>query len=239
MNKKHKIDQLFEKYKIKEPIPPEIRSQLNKSKKKVLINILGHGKKSFPVIITVSILLFVKKFGINLTLFKSAILAGISVIIITGAAAFSTVAVYNKFLTSNGIKQPIIDVPADKINNAEKFSSDKTIIRIPYEVGIMNIYSDEKSSAVSSKIMAGIIQSLIKSKNPDFAGFVSDSKSSNKAKKILTGSVLKLDNNYKITLKLVDFETTQILVYITETIEKEDDISIAAVSIARKILKKM
>ena len=48
-----------------------------------------------------------------------------------------------------------------------------------------------------------------------------------------------MDNIYKITLKLVDFKTTQILVYITETVEKEEDAARASESIAKKILEKM
>ncbi len=250
MNKKNNIDQLFEKYKMKEPLPPEVRSRINKSKKKSLINILSQGKKNYFIIITVSVLLFMKKFGLNLTLLKSVILAGASAVIITGTAVVSTAAVYYKIFNPNDLKKPVMDVPEDITNTSgiststnEKSSADKTFaapkVQIPFEVGIMYFYSDAKSSAFSSKIMAGVTQNLIKLRNPDFAGFVSDSKSSNKAKKILTGSVLKLDNNYKITLKLVDFKTTQILVYITETVEKEEDAARASESIAKKILDKM
>ena len=250
MNKKNKIDQLFEKYKMKEPLPPEVRSRMNKSKKKALINILSQGKRNYPIIITVTVLLFLKKFGLNLTLLKSAILAGASAVIITGTAVVSTAAVYYKIFNPADLIKPEIDVSADKnsssgisISSDDKSSADKTFtapkVQVPFEVGIMYFYSDAKSSALSSKIMSGVTQSLIRLKNPDFAGFVSDAKSSNKAKKILTGSVLKIDNIYKITLKLVDFKTTQILVYITETVEKEEDAAKASESIARKILEKM
>ncbi len=231
------IKKIYEKYKLTDKLPLEAKRVMLKSKKAVFINVLKKQKKySIFMLFVVSVFFWVKKFGLTISLIKSFIFTAI-----VSAAMVATISVGSYYGVKKIIKNPAqIEKTKEKavpevIEKTPGVSQTPVKKAINYQLNIVPFeyegIADESIKSLESKI----VNNLNKIMGKNSANLISRSKKSITAKKIVLGSVAKVDQNYFITIKVMNPESSKVLLYINEDIDQVDQVDQVCSKIAKKL----
>lgn len=236
MTRKDPIRELLKKYKLDRPLPDGQKNRLGSIRKKSMISILRkRGKYSPFVLIVVWFFFWIKRFGVSLSLGKSAVVVFTAIIITMGAVATSAYYAVNLLLKEE-IKTERIKQDVNKNAGPEAASGREAAHR--YQIVIGSFEFDPEIGATGRQINNSIRYELIRIKGgntvapPGVPGTVA-------IKNILVGSIIKLDKTYRITAKIIDRSTSRVIYLVSESADSTQDIPRACRALSEKIAAKI
>lgn len=259
-----KLVSVLQKYKFDMPVPEDVRSKSFQARKNILTNILKTKKKySIFVLLVLKFYFLLKHLGISLSVATTAIVVGTLVTITTSATAIgSYIAV--KHIVRSG--EPRVELhqekpePDNPSRSAQKELPEKlktdTVVRVEkppirktpreevtskpafYSIGITSFEYEDDTGPLAKKVTRTLHRELVRLKGKNSVAYVS-SKNKNKIKNYLLGSVIKYGKLYRVTARVVNKKTSQVILYQTETANSEADLDAACKRLSEKVAGKM
>ncbi len=250
MNQADTLKEVIKKYKLQMPMEPYQKKLLNDSKKRTYIRILKKHGLYFTILLPViSFLYWVKKFGITLSLAKSALIVGAAALItagvVTGGSFYIVKEVIlkkpeniekkiNKNVDSNTNKNPVDKKDKTRASEKPSFLSGQ----VTYRIGIIPFKFDGDKK-IASAALQEILSNIRRIKGKNSAAVFDLSSMGKRVSKKLTGTLIKLGGSYRISIKLIDLKNSKIELYTSETAKRENDLANACKKLAVKIAKKI
>ena len=246
------LKSVIDKYKLDEPVPSEVRIAMERSRKKSLIRILKEdAERAIFITLAVSFFLWIKKFGISISIAKSAIAVAAALIIgagtITAAGVYSTVKVLD-YLSDN--KQKIEKTEELKSVSGEKKETETN--QIPeitsFAVAVHTVDMDDAPDRSLSEYRNKMIQSLRSIKGSKAAIILENLDEYHTSDKTLSISIIRLDEKsktsenesvYRILAKIINSANSQVLMYSSVTADGESSIPDSIQKLAQKISAKL
>ena len=249
------LQQVVSKYKLDAPVPEKVQKAMRKAKRKTLIGVFRkHNKYSLFLFITVSVFFWFKKIGITISVLKSAIItataAAVSAAgILTGSYYFVQKIIIPQLkdipennqdiktgVSTRILKDKVITKDDKTINEKIKPSINK---EIRYKLGLINFRYDKSISGIGKRISSLIKNNLTRIRGKGTIANIYTIPKSIRPSKVLTGTIIKLDQSYRITVKVINKKTLKVLLYETETAQSEKEINNACKKLSQKIAKKI
>jgi hypothetical protein len=235
------FNRVMEKYRFVEPLPADVQHHLRKSKRRQFNRTLKRTSGYSALFALISNLFFtLKKYGIAITITKSAILLGIAALL---TAAAASTALY--FLVLQKVPDPdVITKARERVTGTlEQDSALKESTDYPAEpaaviedrLGVQaftGINLPDNRVAVVTDRMA---RSLAALRGGDRVVNLRLGRGGKKSGMMLLGSVESSDGSFSITARVVSVKDSRILFYDTETAGSEQDINGACSRLADKI----
>jgi hypothetical protein len=232
-SRKDAIKELLKKYKFDRPLPDDRKKQLGRIRKKSMIAILEKkGKYSSFLFLAVTFFFWVKRFGISLSLGKSAVAVLTAMIVILGAVATSAYYAVSGLLMKHEItsEQAMTSPTKDPGRPLEPPREEKT----SYRIVVGNFDFDPELAAAGRQTNSSIRSELLRIKGGTMVA-MAGAPGSAKTNMILAGSIIRLDATFLITAKIIDRTTSRVLFLVSESAESEQDIPRACRVISEKI----
>lgn len=246
MNNEELLNSIIKKYELADPVPADVRAFMEKSRREGLVNILKEqAPRALFVTVAVSFFLWLKKFGISLSIFKSSVAVGTAIAVGAGAATvvsvYSTVkitkqlsSVHNEPGSGTRIEQaPVIEQPPLTI---EAISIPEFIT---YTVAVAHVEMDNNDPDTLKEYTRMVISELRKAGGEEAAIGIDKLDSTHKSDRILALSIIKLNDNlvssYRISAKVIDSSNSEVLKHVSETVGSKGDIPETLRSLALKV----
>lgn len=252
MNNEDILKSVIDKYKLDEPVPSDVRIAMESSKKESLISILkGDAERAIFISLTVSFFLWIKKFGISISIAKSAIAVAAALIIgagtITAVSVYSTVLVLD-YLSDN--KQKIEKAEELKSVSGEKKEAETYQIQeiTSFAAAVHRVDMDDVPDITLSEYRNLMIQALRSIKGSKAAIILENLDEYHISDKTLSISIIRLDEKsktsgagpvYRISAKIINASNSQVLMYSSVTADGESSIPDSIQKLAEKISVKL
>jgi hypothetical protein len=213
------LNNLLDTYKFTRPIPVEVRRRIMKEKRRTLVAILKE-KQKYSVFILLALYLYflAKKLGISLPIAKVVMLTGVTAVTSAALVATGSYKLAQHIITHSSaiIQESPITMEAEK----EKTEPDKigTSHSAPAAVGnetviiglvpFDSLQGDDPVARKAAAILAGKLDELENTRGILMSPARRDYGA---IRYLIFGSVVKSAGKYKIMVRLVDRETSQIL----------------------------
>jgi len=252
MNTEKTLKAVIDKYKLSEPVPFDVRMAMEKSRKENLIKILKRDvHRAIFLSMVVSFFLWIKKFGISISIIKSAV--AVSVALIIGAGIITVAGVYTTGKIIDYIsdeKQKIEQVQDIKIDSGsnEKTEESGAPEIISYAVAVSPVEMDNASYKLLSEYRNIMIRELRKIKGTKAAINLNSLDEYHLADKTLNISIIKLNEKsqgsgdesvYRISAKIISSTNSRVLMHTSETAAGENAISGSIQKLAAKLSAKL
>ena len=244
MNKDELLTAVIAKYELSQPVPSDVRAFIEKSRRDGLAAILKQGaRRALPVTAVVTFFLWIKKFGLSVSIVKSAV--AVTAAITLGAGAIAAGSVYGTVKLTDYLKNRKADV---KINEpavtGKSVMIDKKNDRAPevilYSVAVSKVEMDNTAGKVLSGYTDTVIRELRRKRGQKAAIAFTGLDRYHKADKILSISIIKLEENreavYRISAKIINSSDSRLLRHESLTTDKEQEIDSSLKKLAGKIL---
>jgi len=212
---------VLEKYKFTAPVPPEVRREIMKRKRKILVNILKRYGAYTPFVgASLTVFLFMRNVGFSLTLIQSA---GILVVATALAAATVTGGVY--YTVTRVLSRPTaVELPSPPAENGSTTISDRPsaprdglqLSPPTYYIAPVDV-SEGVTQEASEKVKAAIFSEITRAKGPGSVTYAP----STPAVRGVAFTMEKAGDAYTLTARLVDRDTGRILHIFTETATRD------------------
>jgi len=233
------FNRLMEKYRLTEPLPPHVRRHLRKSKRRQFIIILKRTSGYSALFVLISNVFFtLKKFGMAITIVKSAIIIVAAALLTAGAV---TMAVYFLVLQNvpdpeavTGVRDSVIGTEdRDRALKDEPPAEPMSVIED--RIGIqafsgVNLPVD-RATGISDRIAGELSALLGESRVINLRVGRGEKRSG----MILLGTVEESNGSFSIIARVVNVKDSVILFYDKETAASEGDIDGACGRLAKKI----
>lgn len=245
MNEKISLESLLSTYKFTEPLPPAVRKEMLKSRKKTIVHILKKNRQyGLMTFLIISLFFFARKTGITLSLMKATVAAWtaavLTTITITGAAVYTVHRIIekNKPLETE-IQQAAEPVTANTGGRNETPQAVSTPVVI-YHVGIIPFDNSGVDTSIARNITAAL-KAELSSRLPGkrIAVFSSRDTEDHIIKNMLMGSVIRFGEGYRFTARIIDPASSKILFYKSVEIHSENDIPEACRNFSGEIAGKL
>jgi hypothetical protein len=246
------LKSVINKYKLDEPVPSDVRIAMETSRKESLTRILKEdAERAIFISLAVSFFLWIKKFGLSISIAKSAIAVAAALIIgagtITAAGVYSTVIVLD-CLSDN--KQNIEKAEEPKtVSGENKETEAKPVQEIKsFAVAVNTVDMDDAADRSLSEYRNKMIQSLRSIKGPKAAIILENLDEYHTSDKTLSISIIRLDEKskisaaesvYRISAKIINTANSQVLMYSSVTADGESSIPDSIQKLAEKISAKI
>lgn len=245
MKEKVSLELLLSSYKFTEPVSPEIKKQMLRSRKKTIIHILKKNRQygiiSFLII---SLFFLARKSGITLSIMKATIAAWTTAIVMTAAITGAAVYTVHYIIEKNtpiqreipGQSSPAAVGPVVKKDTAERATPSVVV----YHVGIIAFENIGVDKSIAGKITDGLkteLSSILPGKR--IAVFRSADTEGSSIRNLLMGSVIRFGDGFRLTARVIDPVSSTIVLYKSEEIRSEDDIPAACRSFSGAIAGKL
>lgn len=189
-----------------------------------LLNIYKRNKKNSWIAVAAVYLLFAaKKVGISLSVFQCYLLVAIvPAVLVIGISVGSGYAIRSHMHKS--------ELPVEPTVSAFKAAPENIPIvgkQVEYRIRVSTFRHDGFSAPVAEKLKTALYTELIRLKGKGFAGLDGNNSSSSD---ILTGSVIRTDQRYTVSIKLTD-GNAKVILFKQESFTDEAEIE----SLTRKI----
>lgn len=244
MNSEETLKAVIDKYKLSEQIPPEVRASIARHRKDGLIRILGKDTKNTLFIsAVVSFFLWIKRFGIPISITKSAAIIVTAVAVAAGTLAVTGVYATRIILRHIHVEEQRATPVTEDINIPGQVLRLETLPRevINYDLAVSSIEMNDLPGNERSALTEKIIASLRKKSGENAAISIDQIDRYHIAGRILSISIIKLEDKsgesalYRISVKIVRSSDSMVIVHTSVTVENEDSIPAALDEIAGKI----
>lgn len=233
---------VIDRYELSEPVPPDVRMAMENSRRENLIRIL---KKDAHHAIFISaaagFFLWIKKFSISLSIAQSAV--AVSAAVVIGAGAVTVTGVYTGKKIIDYISNDMQKFEENQDRKTE--STGKPVVPgiLKYAVAVSQLEIGDASDDRLSEYTNMMVLDLRKIKGGQAAININSLDKNHVSDKILSISVIKLKEfqtsgnkgEYRISVKIVDINNSQVLMYASETVENERGIPDSLHRLAKKI----
>ena len=243
---------VIDKYKLDDPVPFEARMVMEKSRKENLVRILKKETGGIIFIsLVVSFFLWIKKFGISVSIAKSAV--AVTAALIIGAGVITAAGVY----TAGKIADYISDnnQKTEHIQNLKKDSGESInpeVQAVPeiisYSVAVAPVEMDDVPDKLLSEYRNQMIHELRENKGVKAAVNSYSLDNYHTSDKTLQVSIIKLDEKskasgaesvYRISAKIISTADSRVLMYSSVTADGESTIPDSIKKLAEKISAKL
>jgi hypothetical protein len=245
MNEKISLESLLSEYKFTEPLPPEVRKGMLKSRKKTIVHILKkHRQYGLMTFLILSLFFFARKTGITLTLMKATVAAWTAAILTTVAVTGAAVYTVHRIIEKNKPPETELHQASEPVtvqtggkDGTPQAASAPVII---YHVGIIPFDSSGVDTSVARTITAAL-KAELSSRLPGkkIAVFPSNDTEDHIIKNMLMGSVIRFGEGYRFTARIIDPVSSKILFYKSVEIHSENDIPEACRNFSGEIAEKL
>ncbi|HPS57093.1 MAG TPA: hypothetical protein PK514_03220 [Spirochaetota bacterium] len=238
MNNEELLGAVINKYKLDEPVPAGVRRSMEQSRNDNLVKILKQdAQHALFISAVVSFFLWIKKFGVSVSIVKSA--AAVTAAIAIGAGAITAAGVYGTVKITGYLHGTNKDATGTVLTVAreEKVSAGPEVIT--YSLAVSQVEMDDAAGNVLSGYTDTVIKELRRSSGPRAAVNFDMLDSFHKADRILSVSIIKLDEKshsvFRISAKIISSTNSQVLKHVSETVSREDEIPDALRILAVKV----
>lgn len=232
MNRDDTLKAVIEKYKLSEPVPPDVRIAMEKSRRKNLTAILKKGiMPAFFISAVVTFFFWIKKFGISLTITKCA--AAVSAAMIIGTGVVTAAGIY----TAGKIISLVSDnkINTGNINSFPETKPGQSSARevLHYGVAVQDVVMDNVSDTEISTYTTKMINELRKIKGAGIAININNLDAFHVSDRILSVSIMKLEEKksfsgtrtiYRVSAKIINSTNSHILMHTSVTAENLEEI---------------
>ncbi len=223
------------------PVPDDVKKHIRRSKagnfRKVLKKTGGYS----IIFGSISYIFFtLKKYGLSVTIIKSAVIWGISLILSVAAVTAGIYFSARYFIPSGTVNRTMVPVESGlkEMEIPEKEAPARRSTAAPSSGKLIGIntfkgadVSREEKRAVTDAVTASLKQYL-----DDTTGITVNRSGSRRAGLVLLGSVERNNGSYIINARLVRVSDAKIIMYTQEKIESLDSIESASERIALRII---
>ncbi|MCP4130226.1 MAG: hypothetical protein GY754_04525 [bacterium] len=256
MSQVDQFKKVLVKYKFHNPTPPENKKAVGKFKKDTLVTILKKkGKYGLFVSLVISLFLWTKKAGFSISIGKIMLIVAavgtVTAATISAGAYFTVkyIAETRSLEKTEPIEKNELDImepTKDTIKDSEKKTAFAPPVtpdkkpeaeKIRYKLAVTGLQYDSSIKDIGRKINNSILAGVVSIGGKDAAARISTIPKKERPKKILSGTIVKLDETYRISAKIV--EKGRVILYETETAKSKDDIDRACKALSKKIAGKL
>ena len=229
-----------------EPASPELQEYIRKVKLKQFRKTLKRTRAYSVAFALVTYIYFtLKKMGIGITIYKSAVILALGSSITAasiGAGAYFAV---------KKLSAPAEEIRIEKILQEEKIAAPgtesikketaaaqspaDTLEKIRKRIGVQPFDSANVDGSMAGRVTDMIAEGLIALRGIDYVVNGRKQKKEKRSGMVLKGSVEFLNGVYTVTAKVVDVQSLKVVYYTSETAASEGDIDGACARIAKKI----
>jgi hypothetical protein len=239
--KNDSLNLLLNKYKFANEIPSNVQKHILKSKKRALFSIYKKNKKlSVLVFFAVNLYFLIKRFGLPFTFAKTYVITVVSIAITLGAfAAGSSVFIYDQYFVEKHVYDGVSLVKGIGIEHiSDEIKAKPAKLAFSHKLTIIPFEAEDSEAKIAKNILNDIMKHLIRIKRKPVVVIKHDI-SQAETVKLLIGVIIKLEDTYRISVKIIDKETTEVDFYDVEQVKSQDEISDACLRLARKISSKI
>ena len=234
------LNAVIDKYKLADPAPSAVRLAMEQSRRDNLVKILKKDSRSaLFTSAVVSFFLWIKKFGVPVSITKSA--AAVTAAVAIGAGAVTTAGVYGTVK----ITEYLLSAKTGT-GDISSGGSDQDMIPISpvpevifYSLAVSQVEMDDAAGRALSGYTNTVINELRRIRGRKAAVNLDMLDSNHKAERILSVSIIRLDNKsqavYRISAKIISSANSQVLRHISVTVSRESEIPDALRTIAQKV----
>lgn len=241
MNQFQLIETLLKDNNLSNSIPISVQKQIIKDKKNTLLFIYKKFKKySLFILLCINIYFLLKKVGLSLSFAKIYFITIVvsSSVIISSTSTVSYIIIKEVIYKdqTNEQEKKSIDNLSGQNNINIKNKSKNSVIKNNYLLQILPFEYESNLKNIELLVRKSISKEINKLKGKN-ASILSSNKSNNNTKKALLGSIFKENENYVISIKVIDKKTTKIILYISEQFKTIKNIDKACEKLTKKIVK--
>ncbi len=243
MNTDTALKSVIDKYKLSDPVPADVRAAMERSRRDNLAKILKkEAYSSLFISAVVSFFLWIKKFGISISITKSAVAVSAAVIIGLSAVTAAGIYVVNKVFEHNTSQK--LDMVNEQRNPEEKASIPCAVELLSYNVAVSPVEMEDVSSEVTDTYRLRLVQELKKIRGAKAAINIEKLDENHISSRILSVSIIKLkdpqketgDNSlYRISARIINSANSQVLLYTSVMAAGEERIAESLAGLAGKI----
>ncbi len=246
MNNEYILKSVIDKYKLSEPLPVSARISMEKSRKKNLVKILRKdARRALFITAVVSFFLWIKKFGVSISIVKSAV--AVSAVLIIGAGVITFVGVYSINKLVHHISNETVKIENTKSLKMESAGNPAAVSQeiLSYAMAVSPVEMDDVSDSLLSKYTNKIILELRNINGAQAAIKADKLDKYHLSDKILSISIIKLDEKsqtsgsdksaFRISAKIVNTVNSRVLMYTSVIADGEDAIPDSLLKLAEKI----
>jgi hypothetical protein len=248
MNSNEILKTVIDKYELSEPVPQDVHMAMEKSRKENLVRILKKDvRRAVFISAVVSFFLWVKKFGISVSIVKSA--AAVSAALIIGTGVITAAGVYTvkkAFEYMSDDTRKIEKTPDVKIKSVGTDRQTLTPVQgiLSYTVAVSPVEMDDVSSELLAEYTNIVIQELQIIRGAHAVINIDRLDKYHISDKILTISIIKLNEQsqtagaksvYRISARIISTSNSQILMHASVTADDKRGIPDSLRKLAEKI----
>jgi hypothetical protein len=234
MNNIELIDGLLSKYEIDAKIPEEVRKEMARMKKAVLINVLkSAGKYTLFTAVLINLILLAKKIGLGVSAAKVNIAVKAVLIVSTSTAAVTTGTVVYHHISKSA--RSTVAVPVQTAAPESKPTEAAVPEQIPsYRYEIVSFSCPPELAGESEEFSKKIYDMFISLQGENAAVFA-DKNKKYRSELTIIGSFTKIGNTRYISVRLVNPADSRIIRIINKSAVNETDIESLPESIVKEL----
>jgi dsDNA-binding SOS-regulon protein len=234
---------LISRYELSEPVSPDVRLSMEKARRDALVSILKKDAKSaLYTTVVVSFFLWLKKFGIPISISKSAV--AVTAAITIGAGGITAAGIYGTVKIARYLSSPQTESDKSELTSpSDTTAVDKKPAEAPqlitYALAVAPVEMEDVSRETISLYTGTVIKELQRTAGSRAAINLNMLDRYRVSEKILTISIIMLNEksgtSWRISAKIINSANSQVLSHISETVNNEADIHAALRNLAARI----
>ena len=240
------LKQVIRTYRFDRTMPGHVRRKAAKEEKKTLIIILKkQGRYTLFLLLVFSIFFLARRSGLILSMAKSAICAAVVTAaaagIVTGTAIYTAdriirshtvIEKHGNIIKNTVVKEEQNQLPVKKVPRRIKAPA-------RYEIGFVSVQAPDIDPAAARRINSCLLSALRRSAGPGRIGPYKRSERTYRPLRILIGSAVPLKQGYRVTLKVVDTESSRVLYMGSGDIMSDSEIDRVCEEIISDLVRKL
>jgi len=233
------LGEVMEKYRLAEPVQTDVQRHIGIIKRAQFQKILKRtaGYSLFFALVS-NIFFTLKKYGLGITIVKSAILLGI-VTLVTAAAV--TTGIY--FLVARDIPPEkqlnVLEIMTDAVSVGPSEDPQEPPAIIEDRVGIQPFTGIDFPAAGAARFSDRMARSLAALRGPDRVVNLRLGRGGRKSGMMLFGAVESAGGAHTVTVRVASVKDSRILFYDSETVQSEAELESACDRLAKKVYEKI
>ncbi len=232
------LQKILNRYRLNHPVSESGKQRMFSARQKTLAMIMKNkGKYGLFFALVLKIFYLARRFGIPLSVAKSAMVATTALLVTTGAittGTYYTVKYIQHELKTNVLEEIPAFTPAD---SEEPSIKNTPPAPVRYDIAIGKFQSSGSGSKLASALEDDLRTRLSRMRGKEKVIMLS--KLPPGAKKlpryILLGSIIPMGEHVRVSARLVEISTSKIVVYVSQTIDGKENIQEAGKAIAGRV----
>ena len=249
MNRADTLARVLDKYKLSHPIPAELQQGMMKAQKRSLVEILKKNKKySLFSMMSLGLYFWLRRSGIGISLAKCMIITSLASL---AAASFLIGGTYYALQHISSMNQKPLESPApsvpktalpasedvhppnDRGEQKEEKAAAPAVTIIP--LGFKPLTASAADSDIASPLTKTLLKELRKLKGRKNVILLKGGEGKEKVQMMLLGSLSRRGEEYRVSARLIDTESSEVLYSFTEGLNKKEQMGELCRDMAEKI----